>query len=150
MVTVVVVTFGMNFCIHTVGFLCLMKRHNGHTDRWMDRLMDRWTDRPSYRDARMHLKRRYAPHIIWRKICFWWNNLNGAQTISCENRKFHKRKCTAMCFDYLYFLKYALMVTYKNKAKYTSISRRSSKGQGRGGEVPYKWQHLFHVIGQGQ
>ena len=22
-----------------------------------DRLMDRWTDRPSYRDARMHLKR---------------------------------------------------------------------------------------------
>ena len=39
-------------CLQTVQFLCLLKRHNG----WMDGQMVRWTDRPTYKNARTHLK----------------------------------------------------------------------------------------------
>ena len=35
-VAVVVVSFGMIICIHTVGFACFMKRHNGPTYRRTD------------------------------------------------------------------------------------------------------------------
>ena len=49
---VVVVSLRMILCVYIVGFLCFLKRRSGRTDPRTDGL----TDRPSYRDARTHLK----------------------------------------------------------------------------------------------
>ena len=50
---VVMVTLGMIVCVHIVGFSCFMKRRTyGPTNERTDGP----TDRPSYRDARTHLK----------------------------------------------------------------------------------------------
>ena len=40
------------------------------TNGWMDRQMDGWTDRPSYRDARMHLKTiEHSGFHHWKEKC---------------------------------------------------------------------------------
>ena len=59
MLAVVVVSFGMIFCLQIVRFSCLLKRRNGPMDGPTDGPTDLPTDRPSYRDARTHLKKGY-------------------------------------------------------------------------------------------
>ena len=49
---VVVVSLGMIIYLQIIRFRCLLKRRYGWTDGWIYRPMDR----PSYRDARTHLK----------------------------------------------------------------------------------------------
>ena len=57
---VVVVSLGMILCLQRVRFSCLLKRRSGWTDGPTDLRTygqtDLRTDRPSYRNARTHLK----------------------------------------------------------------------------------------------
>ena len=53
---VIVVSLGMVLCLQIVRFSCLLKRRNGRTYGRTDLQMDGPTDRPSYRDAKTHLK----------------------------------------------------------------------------------------------
>ena len=54
---VVVISLRMILYVHIVGFSYFMKRRNGHTDIHTYGRTDIRTDRPSYRDARTHLKK---------------------------------------------------------------------------------------------
>ena len=56
----VVVSSGMILCLQKARFSCFLKKRYGQTDGRTDGHTDGWTDgradRPSYRDARTHLK----------------------------------------------------------------------------------------------
>ena len=96
---VVVVSLGMLFYLQIVRFWCFLKRRNGptdlRTDLWTDGRTDGRTDlrtdRPSYRDARTHLKTKILRLKMWDEDES--PNIETKETIKESESKIYSMRC---------------------------------------------------------